>query len=893
VVVAIFSSQLINNREISKLEYKILENNARYVAEISERYFQAIENPDRSDVDFFKTTLLKDITKSLAKSLTHGESLYIVDTTNYKTLLSVQDNNSRVATEGNIRKIMKGRKAGNKEFLLEFEGAESTTVMAAFGEHTHWNWTIISLAEKKTIFKQTEKAMLFPLIIVAFFLSISTFLAFKLANRLSQSVRILESGAHQISTNNFSHKIEIEGDDEFSRLATDFNNMATKILQSHEQLALSIAEANRVNQELNESQKRFLLATASAGLGVWDYDVNLGKLVWDDRMFEMYGTTRVESPDNQEIWVNSLHPDDKANAIAEYQAGLRGNKDFSTAFRIINPNGRLKYIKASAVILRNASGKIVRILGINADVTARELSDKRALEMLAEVQQANAELSFKQHALDEHAIVSIANARGDITYVNNSFCEISGYSREELMGLNHRLLRNDGHSQEFITNIEQTIARGKTWRGEMKDQRKNGGYYWVAATIVPSLNQAGELVSWIAIRTDITKIKSTEEQLRRSQKMESIGALAGGIAHDFNNLLGIIIGYLDLIGHQLENGSKLQKQLDKAQNAAFRGSSLTGRLLNFSRQSATDQSLVNVGKVIYDFKDLIRKSLTASIAIEIHRPNNLWMVELNPDDLEDALINLAINARDAMPNGGSLVINVKNTRVDESFTSSNNGLEPGEYVELSVSDTGIGMDSATTGQIFDPFFTTKKKGDGTGLGLTMVYGFVQRNHGYLGVSSEVGMGTTFSMHLPRAKNMPKQSPNANKVDTLLPTGNETILIVDDEVELASVARSILDTLGYTTICVSSGNEAMRVLENNSAIDLVFSDIVMPGGMSGLDLADAMAMQYPAVKILLTSGFTADAKHSDRAEYLIQNMVAKPYRNKVLARRVRETLDKVT
>lgn len=528
----------------------------------------------------------------------------------------------------------------------------------------------------------------------------------------------------------------------------------------------------------------------------------------------------------------------------------------------------------------------------------RKVNDEQAthIELISQSEkkltQTVRDLNFQKFALDEHAIVSIADVKGNITYVNDKFCEISGYSREELMGQNHRMVKSDEHSPAFYKDLWGTIANGKTWNGNIKNLKKDGQIFWVAATIIPYLEERGKPFQYVAIRTDVTARIRAEEGLRRTQKMEAIGELTGGIAHDFNNLLGIIIGNLDLISRKMESGGKLQKQLEKAQKAALRGAALTKRLLNFSSHSAEAHSPVNVSKVVDEFEELIRKSLTVNIAVEIHCADDLWMVDLNPDDFEDALINLSLNARDAMPKGGSLIIEVNNTILDGKFTEFEEGLEPGQYVEIAVSDAGTGMSKVVADKIFDPFFTTKDKDKGTGLGLAMVYGFVQRTRGHITVYSEVGEGTTFRMYLPRSMSQAECAENSARIVGSLPEGTETVLIVDDEEELAAVAESILNGLGYTTICTHSGHEAQQVLGNNNTIDLVFSDVVMPGGMSGFDLANIIDEEYPNVKILLTSGFTGKTKQAGLAGELTQKMVMKPYRDIELATRVRETLDEV-
>jgi CheY-like chemotaxis protein len=336
----------------------------------------------------------------------------------------------------------------------------------------------------------------------------------------------------------------------------------------------------------------------------------------------------------------------------------------------------------------------------------------------------------------------------------------------------------------------------------------------------------------------------------------------------------------------------LRKQLDIAQTAALRGSMLTRGLLDFASPSVGDYSPVDVSKVIRDFEELIRKSITASISLETYLPHRLYCVELNPDDLEDALINLSLNARDAMPNGGTLIIRLQDTIIDGAKVNSEIEIEPGEYLEISISDTGVGISREVRERIFEPFFTTKGKAEGTGLGLAMVYGFVKRTKGYIFVFSQTGRGTTFTIYLPRSKRGAKQSEAPARIASMIPSGIETILVVDDEVELAVIATSVLEELGYTVVGAGNGPAAVKVLEENTTIDLVFSDVVMPGGMSGLDLAAIITHKYPHLKLLLTTGFAVEANSPMSVTESKYEVLRKPYRGMELARRVRKILDEV-
>jgi len=486
--------------------------------------------------------------------------------------------------------------------------------------------------------------------------------------------------------------------------------------------------------------------------------------------------------------------------------------------------------------------------------------------------------------------IIITNAHGIIEYANSKFSKTTGYSKEDVIGQYNKILRTEYTAKPEYENLWSTVTAGKQWQGEFNSKRKDGSLYWNSTSISPITDIDDNITNFLVAMEDITERRKIEEHLRRSQKMEAVGQLAGGIAHDFNNLLGIIIGNLDLMKRNIDDGSKLAEQLSKAQNAALRGSSLTRRLLNFSHQSPESSKPVNINKVIMGLEDLVDKSLTKKVTLETDLAEGLWMTALNTGDFEDALINFSLNARDAMPNGGTLHIATKNVTLSHLMMNGEAEFIAGDYVKIIISDTGVGMSKEVAAKAFDPFFTTKSTDKGTGLGLAMVYGFVQRSKGHILVFSEENMGTTFKIYLPRSQDIATPPKASNTIEGPLPTGSETILIVDDEQELACLAKNILDGLGYSTICAYSADQALKTLESNPAIDLLFSDIVMAGSHSGYDLAESAAQLYPKLKILLTSGFAGTQQMSDTQDFWGQKFITKPYRDVELAQRVRLALE---
>jgi len=505
-----------------------------------------------------------------------------------------------------------------------------------------------------------------------------------------------------------------------------------------------------------------------------------------------------------------------------------------------------------------------------------------------QLQRALYEAAEQKKVMDLHSIVTQTDKRGTITYANTLFSKISGYTNSELIGQNHRILNSSFHPPKFFKQMWATISKGEVWHGEVCNKSKSGELYWVNTTIAPQLDKSGRVFQYTAVRTDITHIKETEKLLRHSQKMEAIGELTGGIAHDFNNLLGIIIGNLELAMFKAGDDTKLQKQLGSAMSAAFRGADITRRLLNFSRQSDESFKPESLVEVLEEFEELIAKSMTASISVDIRVADDAWKVDINSGDFQDAMINLCLNARDVMHSGGTLLIQINNTTLEDKVVTQHLQIDAGEYVKVKVSDSGTGMAQETIDKIFDPFFSTKEKGKGTGLGLAMVFGFVKRSNGMITVNSVEGEGTTFTMYLPRSVSLLKET--VNQVKTEPPKGNETVLIVDDEEELITFSKNALEPLGYTTLCASNGEEAMKILVTNDSVDIVFSDIVMPGGINGFDIAKAVTETKSNTKILLTSGFTGNLNPTSTEKVWLENLLAKPYRTLELAEAIRKTLD---
>ncbi len=486
-----------------------------------------------------------------------------------------------------------------------------------------------------------------------------------------------------------------------------------------------------------------------------------------------------------------------------------------------------------------------------------------------------------------------------VHYISPGYRTIWGREPEELyetpLAWKNYIHPND---REKVMAYLHAIAAGKLNGGtfpEFRVIRPNGETRVVRTRIYPIYDDHGNTVRVAGVTEDITNQKNIEAQLLQAQKMEVVGQLAGGIAHDFNNILGIAIGNLDLAEDCIPKDSLAGDRLKKVQHALMRGADLTKRMLAFSRKSPNLTSPVSVNAIIEKITGLIARSLTPEISTKFHLGDDLWLVDVDDGEFEDALINLALNARDAMDGSGALVIETKNKVIGPAYKEKHANAACGNYVCVTVSDTGQGMGKEILEKIFEPFFTTKAKNKGTGLGMSMVYSFVKHSKGFIEVTSEPDQGTTFHIFLPRSASASSKTDLAEHVNERFEGGSETILVVDDEPELAEIATTTLTQLGYQALTAYGADEALAYLETDAPIDLLFTDIVIPGGINGLKLAKMARTLRPDIKIQLTSGFTEriETERIEDAEVyekFIKTVLHKPYRRGELAKAVRAALD---
>lgn len=485
------------------------------------------------------------------------------------------------------------------------------------------------------------------------------------------------------------------------------------------------------------------------------------------------------------------------------------------------------------------------------------------------------------------AYIFVKDISGAYTFVNAKAEALFHLENKQIIGKTDYDVFTQAEADQLLLIDKTIIKKGISVDAEI-DINLVGGTRVFNLVKYPLIDVQGEIYAICCILTDITERKKQEEKIRRSQKMEAIGQLSGGVAHDFNNQLGVVSGYLELLSEHYVTDEKPRAWLDIATKSVIRCIDLTRQLLSFSRNHSSDKSVVNINAVINEISDVIERSLTPQVKLEFNLADDLWDVKIDAGEFQDVMLNFVINARDAMPDGGELSITTVNKRLD--LSNKNNGLaiDPGDYVQLLIRDTGSGMSAEVKEHIFEPFYTTKPAGKGTGLGLSMIVDFVRRCNGDVSVYSEIDVGTTFYLYLPRSVALSAlESVSADQLE--LSGGDEWILIVDDEPGLLELADIFLSDLGYRTCLAESPAQALEILSANEAIKLMFCDIVMPGGMNGYQLVKVALDLRPDMRILFTSGFDPHTMELGKQDEFNQPLLKKPYSKADLALAVKHAL----
>ena len=562
-----------------------------------------------------------------------------------------------------------------------------------------------------------------------------------------------------------------------------------------------------------------------------------------------------------------------------YQRCLAGAIDLCDETRFDRADGTFHWLRWEVRPWMLTSGEIGGIMLFTEDITDR----KKAEDSLWQRDRAI------QSVTQGIVITDVSQPDNPIIYAGAGFERMTGYKPAEVLGGNCRFLQGPDTDQTVVAQIREALRAGEPCVVEMLNYRKDGTPFWNELSIAPVRDLAGQLTHFVGIQTDVTARRSLESQFRQAQKMEAFGQLAGGVAHDFNNLLTVINGYSNLLLQSLPNSDPSREMIAEIHNAGERSASLTRQLLAFTRQQVLAPRVLNLNEVLTETDKMLRRLIGEDVRLTTTLDSRLWAVKADPGQIEQVLLNLSVNARDAMPTGGRLTIQTQNVELDETYTRTHADVRIGPHVLLSVTDTGSGMSPEVQARIFEPFFTTKSQGKGTGLGLATVFGIVKQSGGHVAVYSEVGVGTSFKVYLPRVEQQSRVLKAPPSIVTL-PRGTETVLIAEDADSVRSLTRYILAHCGYNVLEAADGDEALQIAASHPGpIHLLISDVVMPGA-SGRAVSEQIARQYPEVRVLYISGYTNDAviRHGVLSEGV--NYMQKPFTPLGLALKVREVLD---
>ena len=647
-----------------------------------------------------------------------------------------------------------------------------------------------------------------------------------------------------------------------------------------------ITDYVNARESLRTSEQRYALATEAAQASLWDWNLITNEVIFSDRFRQMIGYSREEFPDRVESLKRIVHADYQQSVEIKISDYLRSQNDTPVSFEFLAvlASGENRWMRTLGKAVWDEDGRPIRIVCSTIDIT----DSKIAAQQLAESEQR-----FRLLAKATNDAIWDWDLNSSSFWWSEGFETLSGFSRTEIESTieswTTRIHPED--RSKIMEGVKNAIESGAdSWSGEYRFVRKDQSYAYVLDRGYVIRDPDGKPVRMVGGLTDLTERRHLEAQLLQSQKMEAIGQLAGGVAHDFNNMLTVINGYSDLLLRKVPESDNMHKALTGIYDAGKRAEALTRQLLAFSRRQVLAPRIVVINTIIPDLGKMIGRLIGENIELKLQLSADLKHVEVDPGQFEQILINLAVNSRDAMPNGGKLLIETANVSLNRHYCEGISGLEPGNYVAISVSDTGVGIPAEVKQHIFEPFFTTKEIGKGTGLGLATVFGIVKQSGGHITLYSEVEVGTTFRIYLPITSDSEIHETMETAHFRDAPTGNEVVLLVEDEEAVREITSQTLEDCGYKVFEAQNGETALELLRTlDQPVDILVTDIIMPK-IGGRELAKQVVELMPSCKVLLISGYTEDAvlMHGIMNEEFA--FLQKPFTPAILAKKVRECLD---
>jgi PAS domain S-box-containing protein len=789
--------------------------------------------------------------------------------------------------------------AGIKQIVVPVEGESGRVIGAVVLEYTPLYNELMRLAGRTILF----------LVLAGFgSVALALLIAFNVGQSIVRRLEQLTNAATGFASGRTDLPVSSSRKDEIGELATAFDNMVqkrrlaedelrrlhdglevrvaervTELAEANEALRTENAERKRGEETLRESEEKFRQLAANISDVFWMTSPDLEVIHYVSPGYELiWGRSTDSLYANPHQRLDAILPEERERVFAVFGTLMGNVSEVSVEYRIARPDGTVRWVHDRGFQVRDAAGTLVRLTGIASDITERKQTEE-TLRLLN-----SAVVQSREAILITDAEIDLPGPR--VVFVNPAFTKMTGYSQEEAIGKTPRILQGPRTDKTVLSRLRQNLEQGETFEGEAINYRKDGKEFDLEWQIAPIRDVGGAITHFLSIQRDITARKRFEAQLLQSQKMETVGKLAGGVAHEFNSILTAIIGQSELLLGDLPTGSPLAKNAAEIGKAASRAATLTRQLLAYGRKQFLKPEILDLNRVMANMDGMFHHLMGGDVDMQVIPARDLQAVKADAGQLEQVIMNMAINARDAMPNGGKLTLETANVTFDQESVGRYPELKEGDYVMLAITDTGRGMSAEVKARLFEPFFSTKDVGQGTGLGLSACYGIIKQSGGHISVYSELARGATFKIYLPQVDQQTKlhlQHRNSPE----LPCGTETILLVEDDPALREMAATLLRRLGYTVLPAANGIEALSLKQQRDIghVDLLFTDIVMPH-MSGKELSERVKALYPHTKILFTSAYTENSIIHQGGLNKGLALLQKPFTPAALAHKLRELLD---